>query len=124
MLISALRLQTFDSDALAVWRALERGEQASAPRRCAGSVVVWRRHFDVFHIALAPDEARAMAAALRGRTMAEVCACFEEREDPAQAAFEAVGSWVREGMIVGVRAGSCRSTGGSRRRGSLRRSER
>jgi hypothetical protein len=73
-----------------------------APVRGPAAVAVWRAGYDVFHAALAADEAEALARALGGASIAEVCAAFVGRDDPEHAAFEALASWVTEGWVAGV----------------------
>jgi hypothetical protein len=65
-------------------------------------VVVWRRDWRVLHAEVAADEADALRRVLAGQGVAEVCEAFVEREDPASAAFAAIGSWVSEGMMAAL----------------------
>jgi hypothetical protein len=65
-------------------------------------VAVWRSGFDVFHAALEEDEAAALGRALAGEPLAHVCEAFGERADAAQAAFEALSSWVDDGWVAGI----------------------
>jgi uncharacterized protein (UPF0276 family) len=65
-------------------------------------VVVWRRDWRVLHAEVAADEADALRRVLAGQGVAEVCEAFVEREDPAGAAFAAIGSWVSEGMMASL----------------------
>ncbi len=101
--IPALRLLRFEHDVLGVWRAIEDGQPPSEPRRQPAFVVVWRKEFDVFHVRLEPDEAKALEGAMAGRPLGVVCAAFEDRPDAVQAAFRAIGSWFTEGWIAGER---------------------
>jgi hypothetical protein len=91
-----------------------RGERVSgglAPGR-VGSVapdlrtgtpyLVWRKGHEVFHVAVEPDEARAIEALQAGGTIEAACEAFAGREDPAVAAFTAIGSWVTESMVARV----------------------
>lgn len=101
-LIPALRLLVLDHDAAALWRRLEDGEPAEAPRAEAAAVVVWRSGFEVFHSRVDLDEARALAAAAAGEPLSRVCAEFAGREEPAAAAFAALSSWLEEGWISAI----------------------
>jgi len=100
--IPALRTLKLEYDVLPLWRAVECDAMPPPPRRRVGAAVVWRRRFDVFHVAVSPHEARALSLALNQRMMAEVCACFGERRDGARVAFDAIGGWAREEMIMDV----------------------
>lgn len=100
-LIPALRVLTLDHDAATLWRHLEDG-QADAPIATPTSVVVWREGFEVFHGRIELDEANALDSARAGERLASVCAAFGQREDPAAAAFAALGSWFDEGWIAAI----------------------
>lgn len=76
-------------------------------------VAVWRRGYEVFHCPLSSDEARALAAAMAGAPLAEVCGHFGEREDPAAAAHGAIASWFLEGWVEGARPGGAILRGSS-----------
>ncbi len=91
-----------------LWRSLDAGEAAPEAVADEAAVAVWRAGFEVFHCALAADEAAALALARGGAPLGAVCAAFEGREDAAGAAFRAVSSWVAEGWIAGL-TGTSRS---------------
>lgn len=97
--IPALRLLTLEHDVLGVWTALEDASPAPTPVRQAVEVVVWRKGFEVFHVGVEADEAEALRRAMAGRTLGEICDAMSKREDPAAAAFVAIGSWLAEGWI-------------------------
>jgi hypothetical protein len=101
-LVPALRLLRLEHDVLHLWRRLEGGLPPEAPIAAPVAVAVWRPAFDVFHTALAPDEAVALERAMAGATLGEVCAAFEAREAPAQAAFAALASWLDEGWVAEI----------------------
>jgi len=101
-LVPALRVLALAHDATALWRRLEDDQPADGPVASATAVVVWRDGFEVFHGRIALDEARALEAAGAGAPMASVCAAFGQREDPAAAAFAALGSWFDEGWIAAL----------------------
>jgi hypothetical protein len=101
-LIPALRVLVCEHDVAPVWRALQDGHEAPTPQPQATSIVVWRKEFEVFHATVAADEGRALVLARAGRTLEELCDEFAERDDPAAAAFQAIGSWFTEGMVAGL----------------------
>lgn len=99
-LVPALRVLRLEHDVLSVFRRLEDGAPAPDPVGQPTSMAVWRREHDVYHTRLDPDEATALEHAHGGATLAEVCATFLDRKDPAHAAFTALSSWVNEGFIA------------------------
>jgi hypothetical protein len=101
-LAPALRLLAVEHDAVGLWRALEHGSPAPRPAPGIEAIAVWRRDFDVFHMALALDEATALESAASGDPLARVCAAFNGREDAARAAFDAITSWFDEGWVAAV----------------------
>ena len=107
-LIPALRRLTLDHDAPAVWRALEDEQPAPEPRRETTFVIVWRpsgpEDWQPLHTTVAADEAQALALAASGAPLAAVCEAFAGRAQPAEAAFNALASWLAEGWVARVRA--------------------
>ncbi|MFZ5468017.1 MAG: putative DNA-binding domain-containing protein [Myxococcota bacterium] len=103
-LIPALRLLRLRHDVVEVWRCLEDSRTVSPPSVRPTAVAVWRRDFDVFHTPLELDESLALERAMASRPLAEVCAAFEGRSAPAEAAFAALGSWLAEGWVEAVSA--------------------
>ncbi len=99
-LVPSLQTLELEYDVDAVWRAMEAGGEAPAVHRRATRLVVWRKGFEVFHSAIEADELEALTRARAGQSVAEICEAFAGREDPARAAFAALGSWVNEGMIA------------------------
>jgi hypothetical protein len=95
--VAALQVLTLEHDVLPRF-----GDPDARVEARKTHAVVWRKGFQVFHVALAPDEADALRRALAGRRLDEVCEAFAERDDPAGAAFGAIGSWVAEGMLAGL----------------------
>jgi hypothetical protein len=100
-IVPALRLVRLEHDVLGVWRAVEDGQPPAEPRRRPTFVVVWRKEFEVFHVRLEPDEAKALERAMAGKPLGAVCAAFEDRPDAVQAAFRSIGSWFAEGWVAG-----------------------
>ncbi len=66
--ISAWQLLRLDHDILPLWRALEEGRPADvgAPKLGDNCAVVWRKGFDVFHVAVNRNEALALDSLLAG----------------------------------------------------------
>ena len=64
--------------------------------------VVWRKDLTVFHSEISANEYAALQRAREGAKLPEICECFVDADDPATAAFQAIGSWVNEGMVRGV----------------------
>jgi hypothetical protein len=102
-LAPSLRLLSLDHDSTPLWRRLEDGQPPGPPLPGPAAVAVWRTGFEVFHALLELEEAAALAEALRGATLASICAAFATRDDPAAAAHAALSSWLVEGWVVGLR---------------------
>ena len=100
--VPALQLAWLDHDVRPLWRAIEQGEPLPEIVRARTPILVWRQAHEVFHVALAPDEATAIEALQRGGTMGAACELFAARADPAAAAFSAIGSWFTERMVARV----------------------
>jgi len=101
-LVPSMRVLSLRHDAIALWRALENGEPVPEPIAQAQHVLVWRKGWVVYHVAIDADEARALNWTGQGRTLGEVCEAFAEREQPAAAAFGAIQSWLAEGLVASV----------------------
>lgn len=101
---SAVRLLRPGFDVLPVWRALEAGEAWSelSVERAAAAVVVWRQGFQVFHVAVGDPEAKALESVLAGLDLPTVCEAFADAAEPVQVAFQAMASWVNEGMLAAL----------------------
>jgi hypothetical protein len=95
--VPAFRLAWLAHDVRPLWR-----EEAQTAPVAKTAFVVWRKEHEVFHVVVEADEARAIEALLRGETLEAACEAFTEREDPAAAAFAAIGSWLSEGMLARV----------------------
>ncbi|MFO0585483.1 MAG: DNA-binding domain-containing protein [Anaeromyxobacter sp.] len=98
----ALRLLVLEHAATDLWRSVEAGEPPGPPAPGPAAVAVWRRGFEVFHCALALDEAAALEAAASGVDLGGICAAFSGREDAAAAAFEALSGWLAEGWVAAL----------------------
>jgi hypothetical protein len=69
------------------------------------TVRVWRRGWQVLHVAVDPTEASALGDLRAGATFGEICERFADRE-PSDAAREAGGllaRWVEDGLIASFR---------------------
>lgn len=104
--VPSLQLLAFEHDVLPLWHALESSSEVPVPVPVAqgAHALVWRKGFEVFHVAVAADEAQAVRGAMARADVQTICESFGAREDPAAAAFAAIGSWFTEGMIGAVRA--------------------
>lgn len=100
--VPSVRLLRCGHEVAALFEALKAERALPAPDATPQALVVWRKGFIAWHAAIDRDEAKALGAALKGKPLAQVVAHFGRREDPAKAAFAAVGSWVTEGMVAGV----------------------
>jgi hypothetical protein len=90
-LVPALRLLELDHDIGPLW---EETSKAASARRTR--YVVWRSGFDVFHVAVDEDEARAVRLALGGAAVGDVCGAFGD----ATRAADALQEWLAEGWIA------------------------
>lgn len=103
-LVPAFALVSTRTDAAALWEAAEiEGavvdfEALARPSRAA----VARRGFTVFHVPLDDDEGEALASAVAGAPMGEVCAAFAGAADPARRAWEVIGRWFSRGFVARV----------------------
>jgi hypothetical protein len=99
-LVPSLRVLRLRHDVVTVFRQLDDGVRADAPLAMATAIVVWRPVYEVFHARLDPCEADALELAKQGATLAEVCTTFVAQNQPVQAAYAALASWVDEGLIA------------------------
>ena len=90
-LIPALRLLELQHDIGPLW---DETEKTAAPRPTQW--VVWRAGFDVFHVAVDADEARAVHLAIGGAAIGDICGAVG---DAARAA-EVLQEWLAEGWIA------------------------
>jgi len=58
--------------------------------------VVWRAGFEVFHVEVDSDEARAVQLAIEGAALGDVCGALG---DPARA-VETLQGWLGEGFLA------------------------
>ena len=102
--VPSLRLLETNHKVTDLWKAMEAGEPPPPPEPGPERLIVWRKGFEVFHVAVAEDEFAALRAAQARETVAQICERFASRgDDAAHAAFQAIGSWLNEGMIAALR---------------------
>lgn len=87
-----------------VWEATQRGEPAAEPARADTAVRVWRQELRVFHRVMDQGESTALAAVASGAPFAEVCEAIalEDAAATAERAFGLIGSWLADGLLVGL----------------------
>jgi hypothetical protein len=90
-LIPALRFLQLEHDVGPLW-----DETAKSAEAQPTLLVVWRSGFDVFHVAVDEDEARAVRLAIAGAAIGEICGSVG---DAARAA-EALQGWLAEGWLA------------------------
>jgi len=90
-LIPALRLLELGHDVGPLW---DGAAKAAEPR--PSCLVIWRAGFEVFHVVIDADEARAIRLAAEGAALGEVCGALDE---PARAA-QVLQEWLGEGWIA------------------------
>ena len=87
-----------------VWRALKTGAPVDEPAATPTQLLVWRQGTAVYHRALEPIEAAALALAENGSRFALVCELVAERlprsEAAAQAAFTLLARWATDSLLV------------------------
>ena len=88
-----------------LWKAVteesERPEPALSPEPV--SYLIWRRELQIYFRALAPAEARVLAASRAGQSFGELCVLLCEHLDESEASLQAAGflrGWVESGLIV------------------------
>jgi hypothetical protein len=104
-LTSAVTVLTHAYDVRALFRAQADGaswrgvEVPNTPSR----LVIFRHNFEVFHDTVSPEEAAALELARGGATLPALCEAFVGfgEEAPARA-FQAIASWVTEGLVARV----------------------
>lgn len=104
-LTPSVRVLRHPVDVRPLFRALADGQSwREVPLTAAETaLVVFRQGFAVFHDAVSDAEARALELAQHGATLPELCEAFSEYGDEAASrAFQAIGSWVNEGMVARV----------------------
>ena len=102
--VPALSVLTVGHDLADLWKALEDGASAGSPSPREDSVAIWRKGFEVLHVSIDADEARAVDLARSGERLGGVCEAFAARPDAVEAAFGAISSWFAEGWVRAVEA--------------------
>lgn len=104
-LTTSVRLLRHHVDVRPLFRAIADGQSwREVPVETAQTaLVVFRQGFTVFHDAVSEAEARALELAVNGATLPELCEAFAEfGDEAAPRAFQAIASWVNEGMVARV----------------------
>jgi hypothetical protein len=106
----ALGTMQFRTNAVAIWKLLNHGEDPCAAETLAAPVTwaVWRKEYSPYFRSLDDDEAWALAALVGGSSFGEICAGLCEWVAQDQAAPRAAGllrGWVEEGWIAELRTG-------------------
>jgi len=103
--VPSFRILELQHDVLPLWSAMEaKATELPPPAPVPARAIVWRKGFEVFHVAVADDEHAALLAARARENVAAICEKFAGRgDDAAHAAFQAIGSWINEGMIGALR---------------------
>lgn len=104
VLAPCVRVVSLTHDVLPVWDSREATQPTSEASARTFSLVVWRKGWQVYHAEISIAEARGLTLALAGATVEALCECFAGEEDPAAAAFAALGSWFSEGMVAALEA--------------------
>jgi hypothetical protein len=102
VLVPSVRLLSLGYDAAALWADLEAAREPGPPRPGPGSLLVWRKGFEVFHAEVSPEELAALSAVQREATLGEACEAFAAVPDPTRAALDALASWSGEGLIARI----------------------
>ena len=97
----SLRVVTCSARARARVEGASNGDEASLSA-LPETVAVWRHGHEVVHAPLHPAEARALARACDGATVADSCEAFADEESPEEAAVNALSGWVARGWIVEI----------------------
>lgn len=109
---ASVGLLRFRSNAPQVWRAATSGlKLPAAARRPRPAVwLVWRKGHEPFYRALAPAEAWALGAALRGLDFASLCGGlrrFVGAQCAAQTCAQLLRNWLAEGLVYSIETGQC-----------------
>jgi hypothetical protein len=95
-----------------LWRGLEQSsisdEISGDPPNVPETILVWRQGLTVFHRVLDPDEIACLRLMRDGATFAVVCeqvsAQLADPEVAARRAFELLGRWLEEGVLLGAKS--------------------
>jgi hypothetical protein len=98
--VTPWRFLSLKYDVLNLWLELDLGRPVVEVVPSPAFAAVWRRGFEIFHIALSPIEAEALRRVLEGQTLDNVCQAFAGQPDAAQVALRAIGVWFAEGWMI------------------------
>jgi hypothetical protein len=100
--VPSVDVVTIDRAALDAWEA---GSAPPALSTAAHTdVLVFRKGFFVYHVALDADEAEALRRARAGEPLAVVCDAFAAHDDPVPRAFAVFGSWFARELVASIEA--------------------
>lgn len=103
--VPALRLLRLGHPVQEPWLEAIRGVAATPAPAAPTFLAVWRAGSEVLHAPLDPSEGLALQAALSGARLLDVCERFAAADEPAEAGFAALASWLDEGWVAGVELG-------------------
>lgn len=100
----SLQILELQTNAVAIWKAIDAGEPAVAAEMLAEPLVwaIWRKALSPYFRSLSADEAWALSALRDGRNFGEICAglCdWVAEEEAAPRAAQLLRGWVDEGWI-------------------------
>lgn len=102
----SVQLLSLRGNAPRVWRAATSGGRVRAASARKPAVwLVWRKGHEPFYRELAPAEAWALDAALRGRNFAAIAGGLRRRVGAmaaARAAAQFLRNWLAEGLVAGI----------------------
>lgn len=104
-LTPSVRVLRHGQDVRPLFRAVSDGQpwQAVAVTATPTALVVFRQGFTVFHDAVDEAEARALELAATGASLPSLCEAFADfGDEAAPRAFQAIASWVNEGLVAAV----------------------
>lgn len=103
----SLRRLSFSWNTAAVWKAMSQDETPPRPEMAPEPApwLLWRQNLQNYFRSMNPVESAALAAALSGRSFAQLCeelgVLLPEEEIPAAAA-SLLGAWADSGLIVKI----------------------
>lgn len=92
-------------NAIALWKAIDAGEEPPKPEPAAGAWIVWREGLSPHFRSLAPNLAALLQAAYAGQPFATACEAllpWHSEDDAPGIAAGYLGQWLRDGWIVAI----------------------
>lgn len=101
----SLRRLTFSWNTAAVWKAMSQDQTPAPPEMAATPMpwLLWRQSLQNYFRSMDAVESTALAAALRGRNFAQLCAELQAllpAEEIPAAAARLLGTWADSGILV------------------------